>query len=409
MEKDGNGGSVYISNDKKARLDSSNVGGASGPSGPSKELPKEKRAELESQYSSSNSSMPINSGESNGNSKMNPAGEKRGLSQSKNGDNGNKPQQKRKIKAPNNYNKTKIGAIGGMAKSAGNALLKGALKTAKYTGKKVGRGAIRTVAAFPGALLGGAMSIATGDTSYLAAGVGAGALLGGKVADAMGRAPKAVRSAYRQERLGAQGAAGKERYEEFKKNKDNMNYLKEEYGLNTKQAKVMIEQGKDFIEAGYTNPEDVYRLTKMQDEFKDATSDQIMAADQMASSYGADYFMDDKKLANLEDNSTYKIMAEASKRGQTMDESTARKMAQKHINVMASSKGLSQINFEERKAKVATAKAQEKADKDLDRQYKKAMIEQSKASGRSRSKRTSTRTSSKTTSNDTKRRRKDGK
>ena len=295
--------------------------------------------EYQEKYGSSVPVKPDN-GEGNSNSKMNSTGENRGLNQSKKEDNVNSPQQKRKIKAPGNYNKTRRGAIAGMAKNAGKALGKGAWKAVKYTGKKVGRGAIRTVAAFPGALLGGAMSIATGNTSYLAAGVGAGALLGGKAADAIGKAPKSIRSAYRQQRLGSSGAKERERYDEFRKNKENINYFKEEYGVGSKQAKAMIEQGRDFIEAGYTDPEDVKRLMDMQEASGDATSAQIMAADQMAAQLKMDDFLDSKKSAQLEQNLANQMKIQA--KGKITDE-RAKELARGHMNSMRVSKGLSPI------------------------------------------------------------------
>lgn len=384
----GSGKNGYIPSDKKQELGESS-------SGPSKTLSKERQEELEAKYNSSNNST-FADGATGENAKgvQSANTDKPQISSGKKNDKKEakelkraEKQQKKKLKLGNNK-KTRRGAIAGMtAGMAKNA----ASKAIKYTGKKLGKGAIRTLAAVPGAFLGGAMSIATGNTTYLAAGAGAGALLGGKAADALGRAPKGIRSAYRKERLGTQGAAGRERYDEFMKDKNNINYFKEEYGLSTDEAKERIKQGRDFIEAGYTNPEDIGKLTDLQKEFGgEATNDQIMAAYQMASSYGADYFMDDKKLANLEDNSTHKIMAEASKSGQSMDEATARKMAQKHINVMASSKGLSAINFEENKAKVEAAKQQEQADKELDRQFKQAMINQAKVAETSQTRRTET-------------------
>ena len=85
------------------------------------------------------SSVPwkLDNGEDNNNGNMNSAGEKRGLNQSKVENNVKSLQQKRKIKAPGNYNKTRRGAIAGMAKNAGKTLGKGAWKAVKYTGKNV--------------------------------------------------------------------------------------------------------------------------------------------------------------------------------------------------------------------------------------------------------------------------------
>lgn len=336
------------------------------------------------------SSVPwkLDNGEDNNNGNMNSAGEKRGLNQSKVENNVKSLQQKRKIKAPGNYNKTRRGAIAGMAKNAGKTLGKGAWKAVKYTGKKVGRGAIRTAAAIPGALLGGAMSIATGNTSYLAAGVGAGALLGGKAADAIGKAPKSIRSAYRQERLGSQGAAGRERYEEFKKSKENINYFKEEYGVGSKQAKAMIEQGREFIEAGYTNPEDVKRLMDMQEASGDATSSQIMAADQMASQLKMDDFLDSKKSAQLEENLANQMKTQA--KGKISDE-RAKQLARSHMNSMRVSKGLAPVTASSSK-KVPIKKVQ---NPNITK-TKKISSTQGKALG--------TKTSSRTSSNTTKRR-----
>ena len=290
--------------------------------------------EYQEKYGSSVPVKPDN-GEGNSNSKMNSTGENRGLNQSKKEDNVNSSQQKRKIKAPGNYNKTRKGAVAGMV---GNGLGKGLVKGLKYTGRGLSRAALVA----PGALLGGAMSIATGNTSYLTAGVGAGALLGGKVADTIGKTPKAVksiRSAYRQQRLGSSGAKERERYDEFRKNKENINYFKEEYGVDKKQAKEMIKQGRDFIEAGYTDPGDVKRLMDMQEASGDATSAQIMAADQMASQLNMDYFLDSKKSAQLEQNLANQMKIQ--EKGIT--DERAKELARRHMNSMRVSKGLSPI------------------------------------------------------------------
>lgn len=245
--------------------------------------------------------------------------------------------EQRKIKG---YKRTKAGAIGMMG-------LKALGKGATYTAKKVGRGSIRAVAAASGAMLGGAMAIATGNTTYLAAGAGIGYALGGKAADvpwkavsAVKKGKGAIKTAYREERLGVQGAAAKQRYDDFKKDSDNIDYFKEEFNVDKKEAKNIIEEGREFIEAGYTNPEDVSRLIKMQRE-SNSSSDQIMAADQMASQLKIDDFLDEKKSASLQSNLTEQMRFTAQANGMEISEAKASELAQRHINSMRIAKGLS--------------------------------------------------------------------
>ena len=248
--------------------------------------------------------------------------------------NTNLDKPKKEKKKINGYKNTRKLAV---AKTVGKGLGKAAI----YTGKKLGKGAIRTAAAIPGAMLGGAMAIATGDTSYLAAGAAAGVALGGKAANALGKAPKAIRTAYRNERLGAQGAKDKARFEEFKKNKNNIDYFKQQYNLSTKQAKAMIEEGKEFVEAGYTNVEDVDRLIDMQRASQGSSnSEEIMAADQMASQLKLEDLLDSKKATNLENNLSKQMQYQAQIQGKDISEDRAKELARKHINNMRASKGL---------------------------------------------------------------------
>lgn len=245
----------------------------------------------------------------------------------------NEPKEKKKIKGPYKHSKVAAAALVG-AKAIGRA--------AKYTGKKLGRGAIRTAAAIPGAMIGGAMTVATGNASYLAAGALAGSVLGGKVATSLGKAPSSIRTAYRTERLGEQGAADKARFEKFKKDKENIQYFKEKYNLSTnKEAKAMIDQGREFVEAGYTDVEDVDRLMKMKETFEDsATSEQIMAADQMASKLKLEDLMDSEKSAKLENSIAKQMQYQAQAQGQNISDTKAKQLAQEHMNHMRVSKGL---------------------------------------------------------------------
>ena len=244
----------------------------------------------------------------------------------------NKPKEKKKIKGP--YQHTRKRAVAGMV---GKAI--------KYTAPKVGRGAIRTAAAMSGAMIGGAMAIATGNASYLAAGALAGSALGGKVANApkaLGNVGRSIRTAYRAERLGGEGAKDKARFEEFKKDKENIKYFKDKYNLSSnKEAKAMIDQGREFIEAGYTDVEDVDRLMKMKNASGgSATSEQIMAADQMASKLKLEDLMDSDKSAKLENSIAKQMQYQAQAQGQNISAAKARSLAQEHMNSMRVSKGL---------------------------------------------------------------------
>ena len=151
---------------------------------------------------------------------------------------------------------------------------------------------------------------------------------------------------------------------------------------------VMIEQGREFIEAGYTNPEDVKRLMDMQEASGDATSSQIMAADQMASQLKMDDFLDSKKSAQLEENLANQMKTQA--KGKISDE-RAKQLARSHMNSMRVSKGLAPVTASSSK-KVPIKKVQ---NPNITK-TKKISSTQGKALG--------TKTSSRTSSNTTKRR-----
>lgn len=248
--------------------------------------------------------------------------------------NGSKAKQKKQIKHP------KARAVGRVAGKVMRYTGKGIVKAAKAGGKAY----VKAGAVVGGALIGGALTAATGNETYLAAGLAGGKYVGNKAVNAASSVSKAGKHGILRAKLGKQGVAARERYDEFKKDKDNINYFKEEYGLSTNKAKAMIEQGREFIEAGYTNPEDVNRLIKMQEASVDATSDQIMAADQMASQLKIDDFLDSKKSAQLEQNLTNQMKSTARASGKEITDERARELAHNHMNSMRVAKGLSTVD-----------------------------------------------------------------
>lgn len=269
----------------------------------------------------------------------------------------NAEQQRMRIKAP--------GRMQSLAKAAGKATVRGL----KYTGKKVGRGALRTVASaaaiVPGAIVGGGIAIATGQARYFTAGVGAGVALGNIATNKILKAPNSIRTAYRKEKLGAEEAAKKERYDSFINDKDNIKYIKDKHKLSSdKEAKEYIKNNAtDFIGAGYTDVEDVSRLMKMQEKMKDTgmTPDQIMAADQMAASSEIknEQLMDGEKSIVLQDRMAEEIQAQS---GGSMSDKQVQKHARNHMNAMRISRGLSTVSEKkeaETREKINTRKRQE--------------------------------------------------
>ena len=380
------------SSDKEARLGSLDEGseGSEGSDGSSKRLSKEEMTRLDSEYGKSDStSLPKEEKESN--QRLDKA------SKGTNSGNSVRPKKSRQEKKK----------IKGVKRTAAWAGIRTGAKGLKYVGKKLPRAALKTAGTIAGLGVGAALSVATGDASYLAGGAMAGRALGNKAANlgtgiASGtlNAGRGIRSTYRELRLGAQGAASKERFDEFISNKDNINHFKEEYGVSGKEAKAMIKQGREFIEAGYTDPEDVSRLMKMKEASGGASNDQIMAADQMAAQLKIDDFLDSKKSAQLEQNFTNQMKIQA--KGKITDE-RAKELARGHMNSMRVSKGLSPITA----SKVPVKKVQ---NPDTTKTSETSSTPR-KASGTRTSSRTSStprkassaRTSSKTSSNTTKR------
>ena len=257
----------------------------------------------------------------------------------------------------------KQGRVKSVLKAGGKALGRNAKKAAIYTGKKAGRGAIRAAAMAPGLIVGGAMSLATGQVRYLTAGAGLGAALGTRATNKIVKAPKAIRTAYRKERLGTSGAEQKERLDTFLKDKDNLKYIREQHPeiKNDREAKKRLQdQGADFIKAGYTNVEDVNRLMSMRESAgPNTTADQIMAADQMASKVKYDDLMDEGKSKKLEATIANQIQTTAAQKGKSMTKEEAEKHAQKHMNLMRAAHGIPSIS---EKAQTRQENPQEKTE-----------------------------------------------
>lgn len=206
---------------------------------------------------------------------------------------------------------------------------KGASKAARFVGKKAGRGAIRAAAfaatAAPMLAAGAIAYAATGDAKYLGMGVGAAHALSGRAADAVlpknGRfsdsklagAGRSIRTAYRRERMSPSEAAKQEKIDEFKRDKNNLEYIRQQNpNLSNKEAKnelnKTIEKGKDFIGANYNNIEDIQRLNKMKDE-TGLSSDQILVAERMASRAKDEDLMDKAKSQKIQNNLVKQIKA----------------------------------------------------------------------------------------------------
>lgn len=192
-------------------------------------------------------------------------------------------------------------------------------KAARYVGPKIGKWALRAAIMMPSVLVGGAAAIATGNKDYLMAGAGIGAALGSK----------ATRSI----------PDGKGKYDKFIKDRDNLKYFREKYG-SEQEAIRRIEAGRDFINAGYTDAENVDRLTRMKEAVDGATVDQVIFADNMASQFKPETLIDEKKSNEIEENLANQIQSSS---GGT--ETQARELAHQHVNLMRASHGLGTTNM----------------------------------------------------------------
>ena len=271
--------------------------------------------------------------------------------------------KKQIIKAPRNAKQ--YGVAASIARTGASMLGKGVRFTAKN--------GVKLSAMAAGAVVGGALWAATGKSSYLVGGIAAGKVLGNKATRLPSAAVNAgrnirnatvgqVKNTYRQQRLGTQGAQALKTFEEFKEDKENLEYVREKFNLkNDRAAKKMIEQdGAEFIKSGYTNVEDVSRLMQMkQDMNGQATADQIMAADQMASKVKYDDLMDEGKSKKLEATIANQIQTTAAQKGKSMTKEEAEKHAQKHMNLMRAAHGIPSIS---EKAQTRQENPQEKTE-----------------------------------------------
>ena len=243
-----------------------------------------------------------------------------------------------------------------------NTAINGADKAATYTAKKFGRGAIRTAAfaatAMPMLAAGAIAYAATGDAKYLGMGVGAAHALSGRATDAIlpknGRfsdsklagAGRKIRTAYRKEKLGEDGASAMEKYDNFLRDKDNLQYLRKHNDAfkNMTDSQIRNEIGKneyagaqEYIKAGYS-VEDVNKLMDVERGMNGSgmTHDQIMAAYNMSSGVKDEHLMDEEKSQKMETNLAREIKAQS---GGSMDDHEAREKARNHMNAMRLSKG----------------------------------------------------------------------
>lgn len=192
-------------------------------------------------------------------------------------------------------------------------------KAARYVGPKIGKFGLRAATMIPGIILGGAAAIATGNKDYLMAGAGIGAALGSKAARSI--------------------PDGHGKYDKFLKDKENLKYFREKYG-SEEEARKRIQAGTDFINAGYTDAEDVDRLTKMREAVDGATVDQVIFADNMASQFKTETLIDEKKSNEIENNLMKQIQSTS---GET--DAQARELAHNHVNLMRVSHGLGTTNI----------------------------------------------------------------
>ena len=250
-----------------------------------------------------------------------------------------------------------------------NTAINGADKAATYTAKKFGRGAIRTAAfaatAMPMLAAGAIAYAATGDAKYLGMGVGAAHALSGRATDAilpknerfsdskLAGAGRKIRTAFREEKYGKDKASSMEKYDNFLRDKDNLEYFKNNNpklkGKSDKDVKDYLDKhnAESYIGAGYNNPEDVARLMRMEEEMNgEMNTDQIMAADQMATSSKIkdEMLMDGEASVKFQDQLAKQIEG---KNGISSDE--AKKHARNHMNAVRASRGLAQMSKDDEK------------------------------------------------------------
>lgn len=233
-------------------------------------------------------------------------------------------------------------------------------KAARYVGPKIGKLGLRAAIMMPGILIGGAAAIATGNKDYLMAGAGIGAALGSKATQSI--------------------PDGKGKYDKFIKDRDNLKYFREKYG-SEQEARRRIEAGRDFINAGYTDAEDVDRLTRMKEAIDGATVDQVIFADNMASQFKPETLIDEKKSNEIEENLANQIQSSS---GGT--ETQARELAHQHVNLMRVSHGLGTTNMRPKQniepKNAETQNEQPKSSKEEQKEKRKSRNRSRTAEGR---------------------------
>ena len=188
----------------------------------------------------------------------------------------------------------------------------------------------------------------TGNAALLGAGLGVGALAGKNFDSGMMKVGSTVKNNYRTERHGEEKAEQIKRFEDFKNNSENLAYFKKELGkngqpLSNKEALAKMEEGRSFIENGYSNPKDVKKLMKIKEKTQGLNDNQglndkqIMLAEQLTrKEYSKKDLLDVKKSREIEMGVYNQLKAS----NVSPDEKRLKQLANNQMNAMRRAHGL---------------------------------------------------------------------
>lgn len=207
-------------------------------------------------------------------------------------------------------------------------------QAAKFTAKKIGRGALRMAGVAALGTVGLAAGIATGDPSKALAMAGLGVTAGwkasGRAADAIGnKAGNSLSRAYNTAKYGAKGAA------EIQDKKAYMNddrrvqkfkdYYSQKYGqnLSTLQAKEKMEEAYKYRRLGLNDDDTILGAMKFREENEDMSLEMAAKTAEAAQLISGTDLHDEKKL----NAHRARIMAEAKSDGSARNDEEARQIA----------------------------------------------------------------------------------
>ena len=240
------------------------------------------------------------------------------------------------------------------AKTIAGAIGKGALGV----GKKTLRLATRTATTAAGAIAGGTVGLVggiiagngvTGMVAGATAGASFGNKFGGKISQGIEKGASNIATRFQQDRLGEKEYARRQRLEEFQNNDDNWEFARQqaqeklratgELGENerpsSKQVQQEMDRMSDYVDKGFTNPEEIARLQRAE-QFGYDSKESARAA---AYAKKAGYEVNDKTV----DQTRNAMIDDFMSTNKNLSQQQAVAMADRQIDILRRQQGYASI------------------------------------------------------------------